>query len=302
MKTWVKVLLVIVAVLIIGAFSIFLFGTIKKGEDINTSPPPNFAKSSSDVTGFEQKKSSNYYTVYYHTNDDTNADKTLDVLDKAVSSYYQKYLGITPQNTSVYLASTVDEYVQVAKFPGGAQNVQVGDGSAPEGKIYLYKPFDDPNKGRGVIVHEATHAALWGFLGGGQAMEKIPGFLNEGLAYHMEYINNAGANYDPLKEIYYSDLLTKAAKSGNPPLMSLEDLGKNCEGYISNQNLNGLCRGQGTFTVWYMQKNFGTDFWAKFLADLKTSDGWQKSLEKVTAKSSNQLGQEIDNALKDMVK
>ncbi|MBM2820319.1 MAG: hypothetical protein HW405_79 [Candidatus Berkelbacteria bacterium] len=303
MRTWVKVLLIIVAVLIIGGLTIFFMGTVKKGKDISSSPPPtSYAQSSSDQKDFEAKKSSSYYTVYFHAGDETNADKTLAVLNGAVTDLYQKYLGITPQNTSVYLTSTVYEYVKVAEFPGGAAKVKVGDGSAPNGKIFLYKPFDDPEKGKGVIVHEGTHAALWGFLGGGQNMENLSGFLNEGLAYHMEFVNNAGANYNPIKEIYYSNLLKQAVKTGNPPLMSLDELGQNCEGYISDGTKDGLCRGQGTFTVWYMYKNYGNDFWSKFLVDLKLTKDWAKSLESISGKNLSDLGTELDSSLKSLVK
>jgi len=303
MKTWVKVVLVILAIIVIAAIVIFVMGTIKGKNEQSTLPSSNPSASNyttfaSDEPGFDLMRKSLYYTAYFHKDDLTNADKTLTVLDKAVTDSYKKYYGITPQNTSVYLTQTVDEYVKVADFPGGAANVQVGDGSAPSGKIYLYKPFEDSQKGKGVIVHEGAHAALWGFFGGGEKMAKLPGFLNEGMAYHVEYINNAGADYDPSKEIYFTDLLKKAANTGNPALMSLDELGKNCEGYISDETRNGLCRGQGTFTVWYLAKNYGVDFWAKFLADLKTSGEWQKSLEKISGKSISQLGQEIDSALK----
>ncbi|MCL5407231.1 MAG: hypothetical protein M1429_01925 [Patescibacteria group bacterium] len=305
MAKWVKFILIFIVIVIVGGGLILFLGGLKKGQpSSSSSKPPTTTnpESSSDQTGFELKKSNTYYTVYYHTGDNTNADKTLDVLKKAVDQYYKIYYGITPQNTSVYLPLTVDEYVKIAEFPGGKENVQIGDGSAPNGKIYLYKPFDDPKKGEGVIIHEGTHAAINGFLGGGQLMDNFPGFLNEGMAYHAEYMYNAGVDYDPLREIYFADLLKKAAKTSNPPLMSLDDLGKNCQGYISNEDLNGLCRGQGTFTVWYMTKNYGQDFWGKFLTDLKTSSSWQKSLETLTTKNINQLGQEIDTALKSEIK
>ncbi len=305
MKVW-KVILIILAIIIVAGLIFFFIRTAKKGGEITSSPPPkSYTQSASDQAGFEQKKSGNYYTVYYHANehtgDDTNADKTLSLLDGAVTNLYQKYLDITPQNTQVYLAQTVDEYVKIADFPGGAANVQVGDGSAPSGKIYLYKPFDNPQKGEGVIVHEGTHAALWSFFGGGEGMAKLPGFLNEGLAYFIEFTQKSGPDFDPLKEIYFADLLRQAAKTGNPALMSLQDLGKKCEGYIGDQTLNGLCRGQGTFAIWYLEENYGENFWPRFLTDLKTSGDWQKSLEKSSTKDINQLGQEIDQALKDMV-
>lgn len=304
-KVWLIVLIIIVVVIAVAA--VFLLVLPKYKPQQSSSPKAitsatTYPASASDQSGFELKKSSPYYTVYYHTGDDLNADKTLTVIDEAVTTLYQKYLGITPQNTQVYLTQTVEEYVKVADFPGGAANVQVGDGSAPNGKIYLYKPFEDPKKGAGVIVHEGTHAVLWGFFGGGEGMQKLPGFLNEGLAYMAEFVHNAGADFDPLKEIYFADLLEKAAKTGNPALMSLEDLAKNCEGYISDEIRNGLCRGQGTFTVWYLAENYGDNFWSKFLADLKTSGDWQKSLEKMSTKNISQIGQEIDNALKSMVK
>jgi hypothetical protein len=304
-KIW--LIIAIVVIIIAAAVVIFVLGIMRAKNGKSTSPKATsstttYPASASDQSGFELKKSSPYYTVYYHTGDDLNADKTLTVIDEAVTTLYQEYLGITPQNTQIYLAQTVEEYVKVADFPGGAANVQVGDGSAPNGKLYLYKLFENPQKGAGVIVHEGTHTALWGFFGGGQGMEKLPGFLNEGLAYMAEYVHKAGADFDPLKEIYFADLLKQAAKTGNPALMSLEDLGKNCEGYISDETRNGLCRGQGTFTVWYLAENYGENFWSKFLADLKTSGDWQKSLEKMTTKDMSQIGQEIDNALKDMVK
>ncbi|MDH4358854.1 MAG: hypothetical protein OEV37_02855 [Candidatus Berkelbacteria bacterium] len=301
MARWIKILLIVVAVIVIGGGAFLFLGTLKRGGSTSSSPKPTPSinpASASDAAGFELKKSSAYYTVYYHTGDDANADKTLEVLGQAVDQYYKTYYGITPQNTPVYLALTVDEYVKVADFPGGKENVQIGDGSAPNGKIYLYKPFDDPQKGEGVIIHEGAHAAVYSFLGGGQLMENIPGFLNEGMAYHVEYAYNAGTDYKPLKEIYFVDLLRKAANTSTPALMSLDELGKNCEGYISDENRNGLCRGQGTFTVWHMAKNYGQDFWAKFLADIKTSNPWQKSLETLSGKSIDQLSQEINEALK----
>lgn len=303
-RTWLIVL--IIAIVIIIAAVIFLVLPKLKSQQSNV-PASNittttYPATASDQAGFEMKKTSPYYTVYYHTGDDANADKTLSVLDSAVTNLYQKYLGITPQNTPVYLAQTVDEYVKIADFPGGAGNVAVGDGSAPNGKIYLYKPFDDPKKGEGVIVHEGTHAALWSFFGGGEAMSKLPGFLNEGLAYFAEFVHKSGPDFDPFKEIYFADLLRKAATTGNPPLMSLDELGKNCEGFISDETRNGLCRGQGTFIVWYLADTYGENFWARFLVDLKTSGDWQKSLEKNSTKDIDQLGQEIDQALKNMVK
>lgn len=299
-KTWLIVLIIIIVV----AAAIFFLVILPKTKPSGSSPRAitTYPATTSDQTGFEMKKTSPYYTVYYHTGDDTSADKTLTILDSAVSNLYQKYLGITPQNTPVYLAQTVDEYVKVADFPGGAANVAVGDGSAPNGKIYLYKPFDDPQKGEGVIVHEGTHAALWSFFGGGEGMAKLPGFLNEGLAYFIEFVQKSGPNFDPFKEIYFADLLRQAATTGNPALMSLDELGKNCEGFISDETRNGLCRGQGTFIVWYLADTYGENFWTRFLADLKTSTDWQKSLEKNSTKDINQLGQEIDQALKNMVK
>lgn len=304
MKPWVKVLLIVLAVVIVAGFIIFFMGTVKKGEEISTSPKPASQSSpspatQSDQTGFDLKKSNQYYTVYYHAGDEANADKTLSLLDEAVTNLYQKYLGITPQDTHVYLTTSVEEYVKEAAFPGNAENVKVGDGSAPYGNIYVYKPYDDPGKGKGVIIHEGTHAALWEFLGGGQNMENLSGFLNEGLAYHMEYIYKSGANYDPIKEIYFADLLKQAAKTGNPSLMSLDELGQNCEGYISDQNRDGLCRGQGTFVVWYMAKNYGEDFWKKFLVDLKLSRDWAQSLQTISGKNLNDLGTDIDKSLKD---
>lgn len=308
MKTWVKILLIIVAILIVAGV-IFFLGTVKKGEDISSSPPPISpsagAVTSSDQSGFDLKRSNQYYTVYFHKGDESNADKTLAVLNDSVNNLYNKYLGITPKDTPVYLTSTVEEYVKVADFPGGGENVKVGDGSAPGGKIYLYKPFDDPDKGEGVIVHEGTHAALWNFLGGGQNMESLSGFLNEGLAYHMEYIYNAGADYKPMREIYFSDLMKKAANSGNPSLMSLDELGQNCEGYVSDSTKDGLCRGQGTFIVWYMAKNYGdpsgaeASFWSEFLIDLKLSKDWAQSLQTISGKSITDLGTEIDSDLKE---
>lgn len=299
-KTWL-IILIVLAVAVIAAVIFLILPKLKSKESASPSSNANvtsFPATASDQAGFEMKKSSNYYTVYYHTGDDSNADKTLNTLDGAVTDLYQTYLGITPQNTPVYLAQTVEEYVKIADFPGGAKNVQVGDGSAPNGKIYLYKPFDDAKKGEGVIVHEGTHAALWSFFGGGQSMSKLPGFLNEGMAYNAEYIHNLGADYVPMQAIYFADLLKRAAKTGNPPLMNLEELGNNCEGYIGDETKNGLCRGQGTFTVWYMAETYGENFWTRFLVDLKAANDWQKSMEKMSLKSIGQLGQEIDDALK----
>lgn len=252
------------------------------------------------VSGFEQKNTGIYFTAFYHPGDEANANKSLALLEQAGVPLYQKYLGLTPKDIPVYLTTSVDEYVRVALFPGGKENVRIGDGSAPMGKIYLYKPFDDktPGKVEGMIIHEGTHAVIFQLLGQDK-MQALPGFLNEGLAHYVEFVFKAGgAKFNPLDQIYHADLLVSGIKTGNPKLLSLDDLGKKCEGFISEEALNFLCRGQGTYTVWYIAQNYGEDAWGKFLIGLKQTQNWQTSLQNLTGKTMSKLGQEIEDQLK----
>lgn len=251
--------------------------------------------------GFESEKNGSSFTAYYHPGDETNANKALAVLEQGGLNLYKKYLGLEPKDIPVYLAVTPDEYVKIADFPGGKENVEIGDGSAPNGKIYLYKPFDDtrPGKTEGMIVHEGVHAAVYQYLG--QDIRYLPGFLNEGLAHYLEYVFKAGPGFNPLDQIYHSDLLVNGIKTGNPKLLSLEELAQRCDGYINDETSNFLCRGQGAYTVWYINENYGEDALGKFLTDLKQTQDWQKALSNVTGKTTSQLDKEIQDNLKSMV-
>ncbi len=291
---------IIVAVLLVSALALlFIF---IKGPPRPASFPINYSKeypsTTSDVAGFEKKKTGSAFTAYYHPGDETNANKSLIVLEQIGLPLFKKYLGVEPKNILVYLAASVDEYVKIADFPGGRQNVKVGDGSAPNGKIYLYKPFNDTSgKTEGMIVHEGVHAAVYQFLGTVK-MRLLPGFLNEGLAHFIEYVFKAGPDFNPLEQIYHADLLIEGIKTGEPKLLSLTELGQKCDGYISEEILNFLCRGQGAYTVWYINKNYGESAWGQFLTDLKQNGDWQKSLENLTGGTISKLGQEIQNQLK----
>lgn len=143
-----------------------------------------------------------------------------------------------------------------------------------------------------MIVHEGVHAAVYNFLGQ-EKMGRLPGFLNEGLAHYIEYVFKAGPEFDPLDQIYHSDLLIKGSKTGNPKLLSLEELSQKCEGYIAEENLNFLCRGQGSYTIWYLNRVYGKEAVGIFLKDLKQTMDWKKSLSNVTGKTISQLDQEI---------
>ncbi len=282
---------------------VLLFILVKKPPAGPISYSKEYPSAAADIAGFEKKKTGSAFVVYYHSEDETNANKSLAVLEQAGLPLFKKYLGLEPQPIPVYLATSVDEYVRIADFPGGKENVQIGDGSAPMGKIYLYKPFDDktPGKVEGMIVHEGVHAAIFQFLGGNK-IRFLPGFLNEGLAHYLEYVFKAGPDFKPLEQIYHVDLLTKGVKTGEPKLLSLPELGQKCEGYIGEEILNFLCRGQGTYTVWYIAKTYKESAWGEFLADLKQSESWQKSLSDLTGKTPGELGQEIYDHLKSSVK
>lgn len=258
--------------------------------------------SNADVPGFEMKKTGFGFTVYYHAGNDINANKVLAVLEQAGLDLYKNYLGLEPKGIQVYIAATADEYVRIADFPGGKENVAVGDGSAPNGKIYLYRPFEEtiPGKTEGMIIHEGVHAVVYQFLGKDK-IQYLPGFLNEGLAYYIEFVFKAGPKFDPLDQIYHSDLLINGIKTGNPKLLSLEELAQKCDGYISEDTLNFLCRSQGTYIVWYINENYGEGALEKFLTDLKQTQDWQKALGNLTGNTTSQSGQEIQDNLKSMV-
>jgi|GEM_PF-2033313 len=277
--------------------------------EIKVQPPSSLIDYSHDypatavnVAGFEMKKMGSSFVAYYHPGFENNANKALAVLEQGGLNLYEKYLGFEPKDIPVYLAATADEYVKIADFPGGMENVAVGDGSAPDGRIYLYKPFEEtiPGKTEGMLVHEGVHATLYQFLGSDK-IQYLPGFLNEGAAYYLEYVFKAGPEFDPLDQIYHSDLLINGIKTGNPKLLGLEELAQKCDGYISEETLNFLCRGQGTYIVWYINENYGEGALKKFLIDLKQTQNWQKALSNVTGKTTSQSEQEIQDSLKSMV-
>ncbi len=261
-----------------------------------------YPESVANAAGFEMKKTGSNFIVYYHPEDKENANKVMAVLEQGGMNLYEKYLGLEPKNIPVYLAVSVDEYVKIADFPGGKENVAVGDGSAPNGKIYLYKPFGEtiPGKTEGMLVHEGVHAAIFQYLGSDR-MQYLPGFLNEGMAHYLEYVFKAGPEFGPLDQIYHSDLLVNGIKTGNPKLLSLDELAQKCDGYIGEETLNFLCRGQGTFTVWHIRENYGEGALGKFLRDLKQTRDWQKSLNNVTGRTTSQTGQDIQDNLKSVV-
>lgn len=292
---------VVVGVVVIAVAAIFILGFFKlpgSGTSEKIDYSHEYPESASDISGFEMKKTGETFIVYYHVLDKERANRVLAVLEQAGKSLYSQYLGIE-KNTSVYIASTLDEYVEIADFPGGRENVQVGDGSAPQGKIYLYKPFESENdeKSGGVVIHEGVHAEIFQFLGQ-YKMRIFPGFLNEGMAHYIEYVFKAGANFKPLEQIYHSDLLVDGVKTGNPKLMSLDELGQECDNYISDETVNFLCRGQGTFVIWYLNEEYGKDSSANFLADFKQTSDWKTSLSKITGKGISELGADINDKLK----
>lgn len=269
-------------------------------ENIKPTPKPEidysyeYPVSEANIVSFEKKKTGLSFTAYYHPGDETNANKALAVLEQKGIPLYKEYLGYEPKNIPAYLAASVKEYVKIADFPGGESNVELGAGSAPQGKIYLFKPFNDaiPERVEGMIIHEGVHAAVYNFLGQDK-MGSFPGFLNEGLAHYLEYVFKAGPEFDPLDQIYHADLLIKGSKTGNPQLLSMEELAQKCEGYIAEENLNFLCRGQGSYVIWYLNKAHGKETIGKFLKDLKQTSDWKKSLSNVTEKTVTQLNQEV---------
>lgn len=299
----------IVSTVLIIVILVFLFGFLKGlrfGRDqiiFNKPAKVDFSKQypSADFKnlGFEKKKTDTLFTIYYHPESETNANKSLAVLEQAGLPLFKKYFGLEPKETSVFLITSLDEYVKKADFPGGKENVQIGDGSVSNGKIFFYRPFEEerPGKTEGMIVHEETHAVVTQFLGE-EGKRFLPGFLNEGLAHYLEYVYKDGPNFKPQEQIYHFDLLEKGVKTGEPKLLSLSELGQKCDNYIFDETTNFLCRGQGTYTVWYLTKTYGEDFWGKFLMDLKPNKDWQKSLTNLTGKPLETLGQEILNNLK----
>ncbi len=297
-----KVALVILALAAVIIIFLLLKGPpSESGTKIDNTK--EYPASAADIAGFEKKKTGSAFVVYYHPQDEIKANKSLAVLEQAGLPLFKKYLGLEPQPISVYITTSVDEYVKIADFPGGRENVQVGDGSAPNGKIYLYKPFDEtvPGKTGGVIIHEGTHAVMFQYLGQDK-MQFLPGFINEGLAYYLEYIFKAGPDFKPLEQIYHADFLISGVKTGEPKILNLTELGQKCDNYIFDETLNFLCRGQGTYTVWSMQQKYGENFWQKFLTSLKQNQDWQKSLTDLTGKTLNDTGQEILDQLQSSVK
>ncbi len=294
------VVIAIVVAVIILAIGVFLLINSKFRQ--NNAFPVDYSHeypaSSSDIAGFEMKKTGSNFLVYYHSEDDKNANKALAVLEQAGMLLYQKYLGFSNQNISVFLASDIDEYVRIADFPGGKENVAVGDGSAPNGKIYVYRAFQEGISGKteGMLIHEGVHASIYQFLEG--KMQFLPGFLNEGFAHYIEFVFKAGENFSPLSQIYHSDLLIQGIETGTPKILSLDELAQECEGYISEDTLNFLCRGEGTFAIWYINKNYGEQALNNFLAGLKQTRDWQTALSSATGKTISQLGQEINDNLK----
>lgn len=295
-----KIGLVILAIVIL----VFLLGFLKGlrlglGVDFSKQYPAANVKN----LGFEKKKTGTLFTIYYHPESETNANKSLAVLEQAGLPLFKKYLGLEPKETSVFLITSLDEYVKKADFPGGKENVQIGDGSVSNGKIFFYRPFEEERLGKteGMIVHEGTHGVVTQFLGE-EGKKFLPGFLNEGLAHYLEYVYKDGPNFKPQEQIYHFDLLAKGVKTGEPKLLSLAELGQKCDNYISDETLNFLCRGQGTYTVWSLVKTYQEDILGKFLRDLKQNQDWQKSLTNLTGKPLNLLGQEILDQLKLMVK
>jgi len=306
MQKGIKILIGILA-LVILAFIIF-FGLKGSPDDsykqnsylVNYSY--EYLTSTSDISGFEYKKIGSGFVIYYHNDSEINANKALAILEQRGVDLYRRYLGIEPKDIPVFLTTDIDEYVRVAEFPGGKENVQVGDGSAPNGKIYIYKPFEesDHDKTEGMIIHEGVHAVLYQFFGP-YNMKNLPGFLNEGFAHYIEFVLKAGPDFNPLDQIYHSDLLVSSIQTGSPKLLSLDELGEKCEGYIAEEELNFLCRAQGTFTIWHINKNYDQETLQNFLIDLKESKDWKESLSNATGKTTSQFGEEIREQLKQII-
>ncbi len=304
-----KIILIILAVAVLVVLFIFLkglrFGSgqgiFKKSSKVNFSQ--QYPATEANYPGFEKKKTGTFFVVYYHPESEANANKSLAVMEQTGLPLFKTYLGFEPKKISIFLITSIDEYIQKADFPGGKENVQIGDGSVSNGNIFLYRPFEEDTSGKteGMIVHEGVHAVINQFLGE-EGRKNLPGFINEGLAHYLEYVYKDGPNFKPQEQIYHFDLLEKGIKTGEPKILSLTELGQKCDNYIFDENLNFLCRGEGTYTVWYLVKNQGENFWGKFLIDLKQNQNWQKALINLTGKSLEKLGQEIVDNLKSSLK
>ncbi len=289
-----KIIVVILAIGVLIAGFLFVKNVFFNHPYYKVDFSKQYLAAASDVPGFEIKKSSSVFIAYYHPRSETRANSALATLEQAGLPLYKKYLGIVPKEISIYLADKVDEYIRISDFPGGKEGVKVGDGSSPNGRIYLYKPFDFLTLAQeAMVIHEGTHAVIYQFLGN---MRYLPSFLNEGLAHFIEYIFKSGPDFEPLREI--NPILIKAAKTGGPKILTISELDQKCEGFISDETQSGLCRAEGTFIVWYINKNYGDGVWGKFLTELKQTQNWQKSLRAVTGRTTEELEREAREQLK----
>jgi hypothetical protein len=254
-------------------------------------PAVTYPFSVSEKAGFTMKKNGPHFTVYYHNDDDSDADRTLTVLEQAGVPLYQHYFGYEPSGIMILLTGSVDEYIAQSRYPGESRNVIPGSGNVRDGMIILFKPFgsDEPGHSDGMIVHEGSHAALYRYLGP-DGYSHLPDFLDEGLAHHAEYVLIKGPAYDPLATIHGADILIQSLRTGSPYMMTLDQLARRCGSY---GELSYQCRTQGTYTVWYVEQTYGNHAWAQVLATLNATHDWEESLSGVTGKTTGELGRDI---------
>src|SRR4030042_6186678 len=103
-----KIFLIILAIVILGFLFFFLrglrFGSgqpiFKKATKIDFSK--QYPSSDADYLGFEKKKTGTLFTIYYHPESETNANKSLAVLEQGGLPLFKKYFGLKPGQTVVF--------------------------------------------------------------------------------------------------------------------------------------------------------------------------------------------------------
>lgn len=250
--------------------------------------------SASAEAEFELQQRGPHFSVYFHTGDEMNAGKTVQFLNEVAAPLYTIHLGLSPNDIRVFLTTTAQEYIERADFPGGAQNVQVGDGSVPTPDIYYYRPFEraDTEEIEPVLAHEGTHATLRQYLGEDR-FAALPSFLNEGIAHYVEYIHGNRADFDPVEETGLEEVVEETGKGLQP----LEQLATLCQGYVADQAFNELCRAQGTYAVWLLVNQSDRTAINRFLTELKSGKDWQVSWQIVSGKTPSDFTQAIKDDL-----
>jgi len=280
---------------------------------------------SSDHAVFEQNLSGPHFTVYFHTGDDADAQAVLSLLEGRAAPRIEEDLGLEPAGIPVYIATVSEEYARISGIPEEIhQQGDAGAGSVNYGTLYLYIPkgttISCPQEPRALhygaksavltlfepgtgycscintkaIVWGATYATLRRNFGpGGQI---LPEFFWYGLAHYEEYRTVAGPDFYPFDYAIGSNLLESSVQTGEPALMTLDQLSRRCGG--SDPTLDSLCQGEGTYAVWYLNERYGKDAARRFLADLGRTRDWQASLRNVTGKDTPELSREILESLR----